>query len=123
PYTIWIRVKAAANSKLSDSLWAQFSDAKVSGTLVYGLGGASGLLVNLATDSTASSLHGWGWANGAYWLAQPATVSFNSAGPHTMRIQPREYGVMLDQIVLSPSRFFNAGAHCPNSCGAAPGPL
>jgi hypothetical protein len=123
PYTIWIRVKAAANSKLSDSLWAQFSDAKLSGTLAYDIGGTSGLLVNLATDSTASSLHNWGWANGAYWLAQPATVSFNSAGPHTLRIQPREYGVMLDQIVLSPSRFFNAGAHCPNSCGGAPGPL
>ncbi len=123
PYTLWIRVKAAANSKLSDSLWVQLSDAKASGAPAYPIGSTSGLLVNLATDSTASSLHDWGWANGAYWLTQAATVTFGLTGQHTMRIQPREYGVMLDQIVLSPSRFFNADAHCPNSCAGAPGPL
>jgi hypothetical protein len=37
-----------------------------------------------------------------------ATVTFASAGTHTVRIQIREDGVQLDQIVLSPSRFFNA---------------
>jgi hypothetical protein len=60
---------------------------------------------HFARDSTASSLHDWGWVNGASWLSQPATVTFGSTGPHTLRVQIREDGVELDQIVLSPSRY------------------
>jgi hypothetical protein len=52
-----------------------------------------------------SSLSGWGWQNTAYWLSQATTVSFATSGAHTLRIQVREDGVQLDQIVLSPSRF------------------
>ena len=63
------------------------------------------MLVNLATDSTASSLDRWGWQNTAYWLSQATTVSFANSGTHTLRIQVREDGVQLDQIVLSPNRF------------------
>ena len=54
---------------------------------------------------TASSLNGWGWQNGAYWLAQATTVTFAGGGAHTLRIQVREDGVQLDQIVLSPQKF------------------
>jgi len=38
-----------------------------------------------------------------------------------MRIQIREDGFEFDQIVLSPTNYFNASASCPTSCGAAPG--
>lgn len=122
PYTLWIRVKAANNSKFSDSFWVQLSDAQAGGTGVYPIGTTSGLLVNLATDSTATSLSNWGWVNGAYWMTQPATFTFSTT-QHTLRIQPREYGVQIDQIVLSPSSFLNPDASCPASCGAAPGTL
>ena len=73
----------------------------------------SGLVVNLATDSTGGGLSGWGWQNAAYWLSQPTSVTFTTSGMHTMRIQVREDGVQLDQIVLSQSTYLNA----------APGPL
>src|SRR5207244_310602 len=69
PYTFWIRLKAIGNIKTNDSVWVQFSDAQAGGAGVYTMNTTSGLLVNLATDSTASSLQGWGWAHSAYWLS------------------------------------------------------
>src|SRR5215467_12127428 len=96
PYTFWMRVKATANSKWNDSLYVQFSDALSSGSPIYPMNTTSGLLINLATDGTATSLNGWGWANGAYWLSQPATFTFANSGSHTMRIQIREDGVQFD---------------------------
>jgi len=108
PYTLWLRLQALANSKFNDSVWVQFSDATAGGAGVFPIGSTDALLVNLATDSTAASLNGWGWQNTAYWLSQPTTVTFATAGPHTLRIQVREDGVQLDQIVLSPNRFRTA---------------
>ena len=108
PYRIWLRLRALDNSKWNDSVWVQFSNAQVNGSQVYGLDSTSGLLVNLATDGTGSNLSNWGWQNGAYWLAQETAVTFPVAGSQTIRIQVRDDGVQLDQIVLSPSRFFNS---------------
>ncbi|HET9831166.1 MAG TPA: hypothetical protein VFP91_05645, partial [Vicinamibacterales bacterium] len=123
PYTLWIRVKAGANSKFNDSFYVQFSDALAGGSPIYQMNTAGGLVVNLATDTTASSLSNWGWVNGAYWLSQPATMTFASSGTHTLRIQTREDGVQFDQIVLSPSQYFNSTASCPTACAGAPGPV
>ena len=108
PYTIWLRLKAATNSKWNDAVWVQFSNARVNGSAAYAMQTTSGLLVNLATDSNATSLLNWGWQNGAYWLSQPVTVTFPTTGTETLRIQVREDGVQLDQIVLSPSNYLNA---------------
>jgi len=119
-YTLWIRVKAANNSKYSDSLWVQFSDAQANGGGAFPIGTTSGLLLNLATDSNASSINDWGWVDGAYWMTQPATFTFSTTD-HTLRVQPREYGVQIDQIVLSPSTYLNRNASCPTSCASAPG--
>jgi hypothetical protein len=105
PYTVWLRLGAANNNRSNDSVWLQFSDAQVDGTPIYGIGSSSGLLVTLATDATGSSLNQWGWQNGAYWLSQPTTITFAASGQHTIRIQVREDGVQLDQIVLSPSSY------------------
>src|SRR5439155_6738029 len=95
----------------------------LNGPPAYQTNTANGLLVNLATDSTGSSLQGWGWANGAYWTPQTATVSFPTTGVHTIRVQVREYGVEVDQIVLSPGTYFNQTASCPNACSGSPGLL
>jgi hypothetical protein len=108
PYTIWMRLRALSDSKRNDSVWVQFSDALVSGTQVYPVDSTSGLIVNLATDSTGKSVSGWGWTNSAYWLSQQTTVTFSAAATHTLRIQIREDGVQFDQIVLSPSTYLNA---------------
>jgi hypothetical protein len=106
-YRIWLRLQAAGNSKFNDAVWLQFSDALISGAPAYRMNTTSGLLVNLATDTSAASLVGWGWQNSAYWLSQQTAVTFDTSGAHTLRIQIREDGVQLDQIVLSPSTYFN----------------
>lgn len=108
PYTFWLRLKATANNKYNDAVWVQFSDALVNGAPAYPIGTTSGLLVNLATDGTGSSLNNWGWQNTAYWLSQPTTLTFANTGTHTLRIQVREDGVQFDQIVLSPSTYLTA---------------
>jgi regulation of enolase protein 1 (concanavalin A-like superfamily) len=108
PYRVWLRLKARDNTKSNDSVWVQFSDARVNGSPAYPLNSAGGLLVNLATDSGASSLVGWGWENSAYWLNQATTVTFANSGAHTLRIQVREDGVEFDQVVLSPATYLNA---------------
>src|SRR5438034_432602 len=92
PYTVWLRLQATANSKYNDSLWVQFSNALVNGTSIYALNTTSALLVNLATDSSATSVNGWGWQNTAYWLTQPTTLTFATSGTHTIRLQVREDG-------------------------------
>ena len=107
-YTLWLRLQALNNSKFNDSVWVQFSDAVANGASAYPIGSDDALLVNLATDSGAASLNGWGWQNTAYWLAQATTVTFAASGPHVLRIQVREDGVQLDQVVLSPNRFRTA---------------
>jgi len=108
PYTLWLRLSAFNNAKASDSVWVQFFDASVNGSAVYGADSTSALLVNLASDSTGASNDRWGWANNAYWLTQPATVTFAGGGSHTLRIQVRETGVAFDQIVLSPAAYLTA---------------
>jgi hypothetical protein len=115
PYTLWLRLRASWAGKWGDSVWVQFSDALVNGSPMYRMHTTSGLLVNLATDSTGSSLSGWGWANGAYWLSQPATVTFPNTGPHTMRIQVREDGVEFDQVVLSSGPYLNTPPGSPTN--------
>jgi hypothetical protein len=108
PYTIWLRLQALNNSKFNDAVWVQFSDAQSGGSSIYPMNSTSGLLVNLANDSTGASDQGWGWVNGAYWLSQPATLTFAGSGTHTMRIQIREDGVQFDQIVLSPNTYLTS---------------
>jgi hypothetical protein len=107
-YTLWLRLRARDDSKWNDSVWVQFSDALANGRSIHEIGRPSGLLVNLATDSGASSLNGWGWGNRAYWLSQPTTLSFGSTGPHRIRIQVREDGFWIDQIVLSSRQYLTA---------------
>jgi hypothetical protein len=113
PYTVWLRLKALNNNKFNDAVWVQFSGAAANGSPIYPINSTTGLMVNLATDATATSLNNWGWQNTAYWLSQTTTVTFPAGGNQTLRVQIREDGVQLDQIVLSPSTYLNA----------APGPV
>ena len=115
PYALWLRMKALNDNKFNDSVWVQYSDAIANGAQAYPLSSTSGLLVNLATDTSAVSLHNWGWQNGAYWLSQATTVTFATSGTHTLRIQVREDGVQLDQIVLSPTTYLNTAPGAPTS--------
>jgi hypothetical protein len=108
PYRIWLRLRAGGNSKYNDSVFVQLSDAiDAQGSGIYGIGTTSALTENLQSCD-GCTLSGWGWVGGAYWLSQQTTVSFASAGTHTLRIQAREDGVQLDEIVLSSSAYLSS---------------
>jgi endonuclease/exonuclease/phosphatase family metal-dependent hydrolase len=105
PYHVWLRMKAWNDSKWNDSVYVQFSDSVDSnGSAIDRIGTTAALAVNLQTCN-GCKLSGWGWMDGAYWLSQLTTVSFSTGGTHTLRIQTREDGVMIDQVVLSPSTY------------------
>lgn len=108
PYHVWLRLRAAGDSKYNDSVWVQFSDAlDLNQAGVYPIGSTSGLLVNLE-NCKGCGVSGWGWQDRAYWLQQPNVVQFASGGTHTIRVQTREDGVQIDQVVLSPAIYLSA---------------
>lgn len=104
-YHVWLRLRAAANSKWNDSVWVQFDQSidAANGPL-WRIGSTSGLLVNLE-DCIGCGVSGWGWQDNASWTGQSAVVSFATGGPQRIRIQLREDGVDLDQVVLSSTAF------------------
>jgi Big-like domain-containing protein/calcineurin-like phosphoesterase family protein/purple acid phosphatase-like protein len=107
-YRIWLRLRGAGDSKLNESVWVQLSDAtSASGVPQWRIGTDSALLVNLENCADCG-VSGWGWQDNAWWLGESSVVRFTASGPHTIRIQTREDGVDVDQIVLSPSTFFGS---------------
>jgi hypothetical protein len=112
-YRLWLRLRATADSKYNDSVWVQFSaSVDGSGSPVYRIGTTTALNVNLE-NCYQCGVNGWGWQNRAYWTTDTGEVWFESSGAQTIRVQVREDGVTLDQIVLSPRTYLNA----------APGPV
>jgi hypothetical protein len=62
--------------------------------------------VILQNGASAPAGHGWGWADNG-WDTGPVPIYFASTGTHTVRIQQREDGAIVDQIVLSPNTYLN----------------
>jgi endonuclease/exonuclease/phosphatase family metal-dependent hydrolase len=107
-YHVWVRLRASGDSKWNDSVYVQFSDASdAGGSSIYRIGTTSSLLVNLE-DCSACGVLGWGWQDNAWWVGQSAVVKFPSTGTHTIRVQTREDGVQIDQIVLSDAKYLSA---------------
>lgn len=104
-YHVWLRLKAQGNTKFSDSVWVQFSQAFINGQPAYEIGSSEALLVNLENCSNCG-VSSWGWQDNSWWLNQPATVSLR-AGLNMIRVIVREDGVEFDQIVLSPVRYLS----------------
>src|SRR5262249_46575026 len=104
PYHLWLRLKADNDSWTNDSVWVQFSDAvDASGNPLWRTGTTSGTSVSLE-DCSGCGEQGWGWNDNGYGTAG-TPVRFASSGMHTIRIQQREDGVSIDQIVLSSDRW------------------
>jgi hypothetical protein len=115
PYRVWVRMRATGDSKWNDSAWLQFNDAVTSsGGALYRIGTSGALLLNLEPCNGCGT-SGWGWSGGAYWLAQTTTVQFASGGTHTLRIQTREDGAQIDQVVLSPSTYMTRAPGGPTN--------
>ena len=103
PYQLWLRMRANGDSYTNDSVWIQFSGSTTSsGSATYRIGTTSAMGMVLEEGSGAGE-SGWGWNDNGYGtLGQP--VYFATSGPQTIRIQQREDGIRIDQIVLSSGR-------------------
>ncbi len=109
PYRLWIRGKADRNYWANDSVYVQFAESvSASGSATYRIGTAAATSVNLE-DSAGAGLSGWGWQDNGYGAGVLGPVIyFKTTGPQRLRVQVREDGFSIDQIVLSPERYLNA---------------
>jgi hypothetical protein len=109
PYRLWIRGRADRDSRANDSVYVQFSGAvSASGAAIYRIGSQSAAVVSLE-DCAGCGLRGWGWQDSGEGVEVlgPA-VRFAKTGLQTIRIQTREDGMSIDQVVLSPVEYLKA---------------
>ena len=106
PYRLWIRGKAQSDHWGNDSIWVQFSGSVTStGGAIYRIGSTSGADINLE-DCSGCGLQGWGWQDNGWGVGvMGPVIYFAVTGPQTIRVQNREDGLSIDQIVLSASDF------------------
>jgi hypothetical protein len=109
PYRLWLRGKASSDSYNNDSIFVQFDNSvDSSGAPIWRIGSTSASSIVLE-ECGGCGLKGWGWADNGYGqnvLGQ--VVYFAESGPQRLRIQMREDGLAIDQIVLSAVRFLTA---------------
>ena len=100
PYHLWLRMKADNDHWTNDSVYVQFSGTIDSlGNPVWRIGTTSAAMVSLE-DCGGCGESGWGWNDNGYDTAG-LNVRFAESGTHTIRIQQREDGISIDQVVLS----------------------
>jgi hypothetical protein len=103
-YRLWLRGRALNDRYTNDSVFVQFDNSvNASGAPVWRIGSISATTVVLE-DCSGCGLQGWGWADNGYGSAGPL-VYFARSGPQRMRIQVREDGIAIDQVVLSAAKF------------------
>ena len=108
PYRLWIRGTADSNAWSNDSVFVQF-DGSVdgSGSPVWRIGTTSATEVNLE-DCSGCGLAGWGWQDNGWGVGVLGpTITFATTGPQRIRIQTREDGLAIDQVVLSAVAYLN----------------
>jgi hypothetical protein len=109
-YKIWVRLRAEDDHWTNDSIFVQFEAATVNGQSRYGIGTTDALDINLEQCS-GCGVSGWGWRDerwGAALGGAPVLLRFPKGGWQRMRIQTREDGVSVDQVVLSAEQYLNA---------------
>jgi hypothetical protein len=106
PYHLWLRMKAQNNVYQNDSVYVQLTGTiSSSGAPIYRIGTTGAAVVGLE-ETTGAGVQGWGW-NDNGWASLGANLYFERTGAQRLRIQVREDGVSIDQIVLSPSRYLS----------------
>ena len=108
-YRLWVRGKATADSWANDSVFVQFGDSvDAAGAAIYRIATANATTFSLEQCS-GCGIAGWGWEDNGWGqgVAGPL-MYFATSGTHTIRVQVREDGLALDQILLSPQKYLNA---------------
>jgi hypothetical protein len=114
PYSLWIRGKALNDYYGNDSVFVQFDGTvTAAGAPVSRIGTTSGEPVILEACS-GCGVGGWGWTDNVY--GGPGTpIYFATTGAQRLRVQSREDGLGIDQIVLSAVRFTTQAPGTPKN--------
>ena len=109
PYHIWVHGRADDDDWDNDSVFVQFSaSANSSGGAVNRIGTTSAMEVNLE-PCKGCGLTGWMWQDNGYgWGVIGPHVYFATTGTQKIRVQTREDGLSIDQILLSPSKYLSS---------------
>jgi acid phosphatase len=107
-YRLWLRSKAQNDFWGNDSVFIQFSDSVDSGGApVFRIGTTGATEMNLE-DCSGCGIQGWGWQDNGWGVGVLGPlIRFQTTGTHTIRIQVREDGLSIDQIVLSPQTYLS----------------
>jgi len=106
-YKLWIRGKAENNSWMNDSAFVQFTGAvDPGGNPAWQIGTTSSLVFNLE-ECSGCGLSDWGWEDDGWGaIGKNGTLlRFPEGGHQRIRIQTREDGLSIDQIVLSAEKY------------------
>ena len=104
PYRLWIRMRADGDDWNNDAIFVQFSGSvDASGSAVNRIGTSGAISVALE-EGQGAGLFEWGWADGSYGTVD-TPIYFNSDGVQRIRLQQRQDGARIDQIVISADRF------------------
>ncbi len=119
PYRLWIRGRAQSDHWGNDSVFVQFDRSVTSsGSSTYRIGTTSAAEVNLE-ECNGCGLSGWAWQDNGYGRnVLGPTVRFASSGTQRIRVQTREDGLSIDQILLSSGTYLSAR---PSSGGSSSG--
>jgi hypothetical protein len=104
-YHLWIRMRAQRNSVANDSVHIQFSGAVTAAGQPYArLGTTESAELVLQDGAGGASPSSWGWTDNG-WGALGPQLYFPADGSYTLRVQQREDGAIIDQIILSPTDY------------------
>ncbi len=108
-YRLWIRGKAQNDQWANDSVFIQFSGSVTSSqAATYRIGTTSATEMNLE-DCSGCGVQGWGWQDNGWGVGvMGPQIYFQTTGPQTIRVQVREDGLSIDQIVLSPTTYLSS---------------
>ncbi|MGH7214213.1 MAG: Ig-like domain-containing protein [Tepidisphaeraceae bacterium] len=104
-YRLWMRARAERNYWGNDSVFVQFSGSVTStGAPTFRIGTTASTIVNLE-DASHAGVSGWGWQDNGWGTNVLGSLLYFDGSPQTIRVQTREDGLSIDQIVLSPDAY------------------
>ena len=103
-YRLWIRGQAQNDHYANDSVFVQFSGSvNASNVAAWRIGTTSAAVTSIEACS-GCGLYKWGWEDNGY-SSNGELIYFATTGAQTLRVQRREDGISIDQIVLSASTY------------------
>ena len=109
PHRLWIRGRAERNAYANDSVFVQFDGTVTSAGQPINRIGTTAAASIVLEDCSGCGLQGWGWQDTGYGVGVlGAALYFETSGPQRLRIQVREDGLGIDQVVLSAAEFFTS---------------